>query len=100
MRRRKKQEEIEQRTALSGRLSREGGEDTHLQLPQNRITDHRVGLTLHKLALVLRVTWTNSSMPWRPTKGPAAKRKPLRDPQEALRQAEAQIALQNIPMPA
>ena len=35
----------------SGRVK--GPRDPHLQLPQNRVTDHRIGLTLHRLDSML-----------------------------------------------
>ena len=37
----------------AGRHRRAGGEDPHLQLPERRVTDHRVKLTVHNLEQVL-----------------------------------------------
>jgi peptide chain release factor 1 len=41
------------RPPLAGRDRRAGGEDPHLQLPERRVTDHRIKLTVHNLDQLL-----------------------------------------------
>ena len=41
-------------SALADRNRRARGEDPHLQLPENRVTDHRIKLTVHQLDKVLQ----------------------------------------------
>ena len=42
------------RAKRAGRHRRARGEDPHLQLPENRLTDHRIKLTTHRLDQVLQ----------------------------------------------
>jgi len=42
-----------ERTQADGRVRRPLGEDPNLQFPQNRLTDHRIGFTIHQLEQVM-----------------------------------------------
>lgn len=42
--------------------------DPHLQLPQGRVTDHRIGLTLYRIDAVLDGNWMVISTPRPPTR--------------------------------
>ena len=57
--REKQQAELAAAAALADRERRARREDPHLQLPENRVTDHRIKLTLHRLDQVLDGTWAS-----------------------------------------